>query len=305
MLMPNWNDVLVELKKEGEEGPVDRVRRKYLANLSKYTKRNTIAYYSGWLQKPGIFNAGIIDADINGFMTTIHQLDKEKGLDLILHTPGGDLAATESIVRYLRNIFKINIRIIVPHLAMSAGTMIACAGKEILMGAHSNLGPIDPQFNGISAEGVLEEFKRAKEETSRDPRTIPMWQMIISKYHPTFIGDCEKAIDWSKTIVSDWLKTGMFKDDEDADTKVEAILKVLASHEATSSHARHISADNCKQMGLKITKLEEVDKKLQDLILTVHHAYMHTFYQTNAIKIIENHIRRALVNIIAQPPQRK
>ena len=39
MLMPNWNDVLVELKKEGEEGPVDRVRRKYLANLSKYTKR--------------------------------------------------------------------------------------------------------------------------------------------------------------------------------------------------------------------------------------------------------------------------
>lgn len=303
--MPNWNDVLVELKKEGEEGPVDRVRRKYLAKLSQYTKRNTIAYYSGWLQKPGIKNASIIDADINGFMTTIHQLDKGKGLDLILHTPGGDLAATESIVKYLRNIFEINIRIIVPHLAMSAGTMIACAGKEIVMGAHSNLGPIDPQFNGISAEGVLEEFKRAKEETSRDPRTIPMWQMIISKYHPTFIGDCEKAIDWSKTIVSDWLKTGMFKDDEDVDTKVEAILKVLASHEATSSHARHISADNCKLIGLKITKLEEVDKKLQDLILTVHHAYMHTFSQTNAIKIIENHIRRALVNLVQQHPQIK
>lgn len=31
-------------------------------------------------------------------MTTIHGLDRTKGLDLVLHTPGGDLAATESLV---------------------------------------------------------------------------------------------------------------------------------------------------------------------------------------------------------------
>lgn len=73
-------------------------------------------------------------------MTVIHQLDRNKGLDLILHTPGGDTAATESIVDYLHNMFGNNIRAIVPQLAMSAGTMIACSCKEIIMGLQSSLG---------------------------------------------------------------------------------------------------------------------------------------------------------------------
>jgi ClpP class serine protease len=54
-----------------------------------------------------------------GFMTAVNKLDKSKGLDLILHTPGGEINATEQIVFYLRKIFKGDIRAIVPHLAMS------------------------------------------------------------------------------------------------------------------------------------------------------------------------------------------
>ncbi len=63
---------------------------------------------------------------------------------MILHTPGGDIAATESIVDYLYCMFDKDIRVIVPQISMSAGTMIALASKEIVMGKHSNLGPIDP-----------------------------------------------------------------------------------------------------------------------------------------------------------------
>jgi len=295
--MPNWNQVLIELKKEAELSPGDRIRRKYLKQLYKKTKRNVIAYYSGWLQKPNISSANIGDGDMTGFMATIHQMDKSKGLDLLLHTPGGDLAATESIVEYLRKIFGIDIRIFVPHLAMSAGTMIACSGKEILMGKHSNLGPIDPQFRGISAEGVIEEFERAKEEIKNDRNAIPVWQVILSKYHPTFIGDCEKAIKWSKEIVTNWLKTGMFTGNKDADVKIKKIMDKLSSHKETSSHARHIPANVCKDVGLNVKMLEEAREDLQDLILTTHHAFMHTFSSTPAIKIIENHGGRAMVTI--------
>lgn len=53
-----------------------------------------------------------------------------------------------------------------------------------------------------------------------------------------------------------------------------------------------------EEIGLKIEKLED-DKKLQDLALTVHHAYMHTFSMSVAIKIIENHIGVAIVHISA------
>ena len=158
--MPNWHEIMQELNRSGST--FDVIRRRYLKMLSEYTGRNVIAYYSGWLQKPQA-DAGYIaitDADKNGFMNAIHGMDRKKGLDLILHTPGGDTAATESLVDYLHSMFGNNIRAIVPQLAMSAGTMIACACKEIIMGEQSNLGPIDPQFNGMPAHAVLEEFDR-------------------------------------------------------------------------------------------------------------------------------------------------
>ena len=34
---------------------------------------------------------------------------------------------------------------------------------------------------------------------------------------------------------------------------------------------------------------------MQDLVLTVHHCYMHTLMNTAAFKIIENHLGNALV----------
>ena len=41
------------------------------------------------------------DADKNGFMTAVHGLDRSKGLDLLLHTPGGGTAATVYTRRFI------------------------------------------------------------------------------------------------------------------------------------------------------------------------------------------------------------
>ena len=142
--MAGWDEILREI--QTTPGSFDVVRRKYLDKLSKYTGRNVIAYYSGFLTKPTAPNTDINDSDMSGFMNALKGIDPTKGLDLLLHTPGGNPTAAESIVKYLRTKFDSDIRIIVPHMAMSAGTMIACCGKEIVMGKHSSLGPIDPQF---------------------------------------------------------------------------------------------------------------------------------------------------------------
>jgi ClpP class serine protease len=130
--MPDWHAILDELKEAGSTHDV--IRRKYLSRLHAVTGRNVILYYSGWLQKPDVAGVQVNDADKNGFMTVIHKMDRSRGLDIILHTPGGETAATESIVDYLRSMFADNIRAVIPQLAMSAGTMIACACKEIVMG---------------------------------------------------------------------------------------------------------------------------------------------------------------------------
>ena len=62
---------------------------------------------------------------MTGFMNALKGMDCSKGLDLILHTPGGSPAAAEAIVSYLRSKFHNDIRVIVPQISMSAGTMIA------------------------------------------------------------------------------------------------------------------------------------------------------------------------------------
>jgi hypothetical protein len=238
---------------------------------------------------------GISDNDKNAFMATVHEMDRSLGLDLILHTPGGDIAATESLVHYLRQMFGTNIRAIIPQISMSAGTMLACACREIVMGKHSNLGPIDPQFGGIPANGVLKEFEQAKKEVKADPDLARVWSVIIGRYHPTFIGECKKAVDWSKKIVADWLASGMLAKEKDARAKARRTVEKLFRQGDKTTHSRHIHVDECHRIGLKITRLETLPGGMQDKVLTVHHAYMHTMANTNAAKIIENHLGRAMV----------
>lgn len=295
--MPNWNQLLDEIRAAGSTHDV--IRRQYLSRVCEITERNVIVYYSGWLQKGNVSGAEINDEDKNGFMTVIHEMDRSRGLDLLLHTPGGEMAATESLVDYLRSMFGRDIRAIVPQLAMSGGTMIACACKEIMMGKHSSLGPIDPHFGGIPAHGVVEEFNRAKREVREDNSSIPIWQPIIAKYSPALIGECEKAIAWSNEMTEEWLRTGMFRFADVPDETIEKILFELGDHAITKSHARHLSIERCREMGLVVAELEG-NQELQDAVLSLHHAYMLTFSATPAFKIIENHQGVAFIKLAQQ-----
>ncbi|GJM28759.1 MAG: serine protease [Cyclobacteriaceae bacterium] len=297
--MPTWNEILKEIG--AQPNAFDHIRRQYLSDLSAKTGRNTIIYYSGWLQKGNLAQKGfrfdIVDSDKMGFMSTIKGLTRNRGLDLVLHTPGGSIGATESIVHYLKTMFGNDIRAIVPQIAMSAGTMIACSCKEIIMGKHSNLGPIDPQINGMPTHGIIEEFNRAKAEIAADPNTIAVWQTILSRYSPTLIGECQKAIRWSESIVEDWLKKNMFRGDPDKNDKVSKILSELASHALTLSHDRHLPIDILKdKLGLKIIALED-DPELQDKVLSVHHACIISLTQTPAYKLIENQDGKAFIQL--------
>ena len=303
--MPAWGEVqneIAALAAGGDPSPLDTVRRKYLAALSAKTGRTTIVYYSGWLSMQTTTPLVIInDEDKSGFMQAAHTVDKNVGLDLILHTPGGSVTAAESNVDYLLKIFKGDIRVIIPQIAMSAGTMIACAAKEIVMGKQSNLGPIDPQVNGLPAYGVLDEFDRAVRESSHSAGAARMWQTIIGKYHPTFLSSCEHAIALSKEIVKRWLEQGMLKGDPLAKSKANKIVKALSSQDHNREHGRHIHAERCREIGLNVLALED-DQELQELVLTVHHACGATITGANVAKLIENHKGAAYIRFGPRPP---
>jgi ClpP class serine protease len=282
---------------------INVVKRTHLLNLQKKTGRNIIAYYSGFLSKPNVRGIEINDEDKNGFMAAVHGLPRSQGLDLIIHTPGGGITATQSIVDYLHKMYRINrnhapdIRAIVPQIAMSAGTMIACSCKEILMGKQSNLGPIDPQVNGWPAYGVLKEFEKACKEVKDDPSRISVWQSILGQYRPTFLGHCKNAIDLSNAFVRKQLANVMFKGQPGAHKKADQIVKKLTHYARNKTHDRHLHFEECKEMGLNVGLMEEAkdsrgyrDTELQEAILSVHHCYMHLLMNTPVYKVIENHM---------------
>lgn len=301
--MPNWDSVLKEISglRSNSESAFDIVRRKYLKRLFTHSKRNVIAYYSGFLSKPRIEGIDITDEDKNGLMLCVHETKREAGLDLILHTPGGDGQATISIVNYLRQMFGNDIRAIVPQMAMSAGTMIACSCKEIVMGKESSLGPIDPQYGVIGVANLLKEVQDARNEIAQDPNLALFWNPILSQITPSFLARCEWAARDSDEFLEKTLRENMLSNlsTTQQSAKIQKISKVFANNEGRA-HNTHFEYDACVEAGLNVSRLED-DPKFQDLVLTIHHCYMHTLSNTGAFKIIENHKGRAMVR--ATSPQ--
>lgn len=306
--MPIWSEIAQEIKEESTPLGFDRIRRKYLKELSQHSGRQTILYATGWLQKqlpPSATSIG--DEDMQGLMEVCYELEGDS-LDLILHSPGGSAEAAEAIVQYLRCRFPY-IRVIVPHVAMSAATIIACAADEIVLGEHSSLGPIDPQLilqtsvgpRVVPAQAILDQFNQAKKECG-DPKKFNAWVPMLNQYGPDLLVQCESALSMSKELVENWLKIYMFKKEKNPSELAREVAAWLADHKHFKSHGRHISREQAESHKLKVIQLEE-DKKLEDLVLSIYHATTHTFAGTSAVKIIENHIGRAFIKLSNPPPQ--
>ena len=313
--MPTWGEILKEVNQsknpQGTGPDFDGIRRKYLRALHDLTKRAVILYSTAFLESRPVppVDLQISLADISGFMETVANVT-EPNLDLILHSPGGSAEAAEAIVDYLRQRFN-HIRIFVPIAAMSAATMVALSGDEIVMGQHSQLGPIDPQFiistpegpRSAPAKAILNQFELAKEQC-RDPSNLGAWLPILRSYAPGLLTQCEDSRELAETMVTNWLRKYMFADDPEGASKSEAIGKWFAAYENFKSHLRRVGRDKVAEIRVKVTPLES-DHNLQDAVLSVHHATMHTFSGTPAFKIIENHHGRAWVlmsrQVVLQP----
>jgi hypothetical protein len=309
--MPTWSGVLEELRQSTEDGrkppDFDGIRRKYLVLAHEHTGRDVILYATKWTQPETVGGplVSIVDEDLQGIMEVVHRLSS-RNLDLILHSPGGSLAAAESLVTYLRSKFG-HIRVIVPQLAMSAATMVACAADTIVLGKHSFLGPIDPQVTVntklgprmIPAQAILEQFELAKRECA-DPAKLAAWLPMLEQYGPDLLVQCEHASDLSEELVREWLARYMFKRERSGEVKAARIAEWLADHGLWKSHNRHIPREALRRKGLKIEPLEK-DQKSQDLFLSVFHATTHTFTGTPAVKIIENHLGKAFIKQMISP----
>lgn len=302
--MPTWGEILQELNQTTNVNgnpDFDAVRRRYLRRMHELTGRAVILYATAWLESrsisPGELQVGL--PDIQGFMEAVSNIQESK-LDLIIHSPGGSAEAAESLVEYIRQRFD-HIRVFVPVAAMSAATMMALSADELVMGQHSQLGPIDPQFiistpegaRSAPAKAILNQFELAKREC-RTPENLAAWMPILRSYAPGLLTQCQDSQELARSMVAGWLERYMLSDEEDAKTKAQSIAEWFADYESFHSHGRRVGRDQARDKGVKVADLED-SQNLQDALLSVHHATMHTFASTAAHKIIENHHGRAWV----------
>ena len=188
--------------------------------------------------------------------------------------------------------------------------MIALGCDEILMGDHSELGPIDPQILVPVPEGsryapahaILRDFERAKEECKQDVSSLAAWTPILRSYAGGLIEFCHQQVKLSMEVVAKWLAKYMLRHDDmeipegERAAKADKIAEWFGSEEAYDrfrTHGRPIRYPELQSVGMRVRRLED-DQALQDAVLSIFHANEITFGGP-AGKIIENHVGRRWV----------
>lgn len=296
--MPTWDNILKEIE---NQNPLSTLE-KYVSHLHSLTNRTTICYMSAFsVIKPPVPSPfhSIIDQDILGLMTCAKDTDKE-ALDLIIHTPGGDYEATKRIINYLHETYK-HIRTFIPHMAMSGGTLIACASDEIYMGPYSSLGPTDPQTflnnSYVPVHAIIEEFNMAFEEVSKNPQKALLWNERLRQIPFGRLKAAQNMNENSKLYLTKLLAKRNCKNKSEND--IRKISEFLNSGKSHSSHGRGISLKDAVENGLNAIDLRK-EKDLEDAVLSIYHSAIILFEKTSVQKFILNNIGRRYINNFAE-----
>ena len=174
--------------------------------------------------------------DSEQVLRAIRLTPPDTPIDLILHTPGGLVLATEQIARALIR-HRAKVTVFVPHYAMSGGTMLALAADEIIMDENAVLGPVDPQLGNMAAASVLQVMKQKPIEEI-DDQTIIMADLS------------QKAIAQVQRFVRTLLKDEIPKP-KIAPENIEGIIDLLTTGKIT--HDCPITVEEASKIGLPIT----------------------------------------------------
>ena len=272
-------------------------RKKQLARIASLRKRSSILTIASDLQK-----RGPISIDYSDILPIADQIDNLSGneVDVIVETPGGSAEIVEDIVKLLRNRFS-GVGVIVPGVAKSAGTIMAMAGDDILMGPTSALGPIDAQVlhqgRQFSADAFLEGLEKIKREVEETGQLNRAYIPILQGISPGEIQSCENAQKFSGTLVTNWLINFKFKPwtthsssgkpvtDDEKQSRAQEIADHLCDHGYWLTHNRSIKIEDFEQMRLKVTDYSK-DPNLFDAIKRYYTLLRMTF-DANIYKLFE------------------
>ncbi|GHT42651.1 hypothetical protein FACS189437_10620 [Bacteroidia bacterium] len=272
-------------------------RKKWLKEIANIRQRDILVYASDFNKNAP---TSISPSDLLPFRDQLSFI-KTEDIDVVLETPGGFAEAVEDMVDSLRTKFS-KLGIIIPGSAKSAGTIFTMAGDEILMSPDSSLGPIDAQMmmNGkrFSADAFLDGLTQIKEEVLSTGKLNPAYIPILQNISPGEIQSCENAQNFSRTLVTNWLKTYKFKYWDVRTTSKEEVTNAykeqrakeiagrLCKHSDWLTHGRSIRIADLEDMKLQILDYSK-NIKLAEAIDRYYTLLRMTFDMTGIYKIFE------------------
>jgi ClpP class serine protease len=168
--------------------------------------------------------------DSEAVLRAIRMTPDERPIDLVLHTPGGLVLASEQIAYALRD-HPAKVTVLVPHYAMSGGTLLALAADEIRMDGAAVLGPVDPQLGDLPAASIVRVARRKPVERV-DDRTLIMADVA------------EKAVRHMKEVVASLVSQRL------EPRRAEELAEQLAGGHYT--HDDPITLSEARELGLPV-----------------------------------------------------
>jgi len=232
-------------------------RQELIREMQKLSGNRLIAYVAG----P---EALIGRADTAYFNDLLHAAPLNGSLDLLLHTPGGDIDAAEKLMSILRLRVGVGrLRVVVPDYAKSAGTLMAIGADEIVMSDTSELGPIDPQVTITDGEGnrstqsiqaYLDAYERLAERLRDDPNDVPT-RLLFSKLEPDRLVHFEAVKARARLFAEAQLKRGMCRENGN----FTSIATRLLDTTKWQSHGQVINAEEADRMGIVVHRVAAQD----------------------------------------------
>ncbi|MCW3992538.1 MAG: hypothetical protein NWE79_07495 [Candidatus Bathyarchaeota archaeon] len=227
--------ILMILMPRLQQYTLNRARKGELTKLARRRGTNiiTLIHRQETISFLGIPISRYIDIDDSEeVLRAIRLTSRDAPIDIILHTPGGIALAATQIAAAL-DAHPGKKTVMIPHYAMSGGTLIALAADEIMMDPNAVLGPVDPQLGdqqgAYAATSILKVVEQKKIDEI-DDRTL-----ILAEESRKAIGQMKNTV---RRIIGD-------KHNEE---KTEEIVEELVSGKYT--HDFPISAEEaCELLG--------------------------------------------------------
>lgn len=221
--------------------------------------------------------------------------NRQRQLDLILHSPGGTLPATQAIVRALRGRYT-HIRAFVPQRAMSAATMLACAADQIILGGFASLSPANPlvvvpTMGGsmlMPADAVVEERNELARRLQNHEGTGED-VIAIAGHPPGLYHDASRIITESNHTLAGWIEAySRSPNAPDAHTS-QYIADWITSYYQHLDHASVLTLADLQNHSLNARHMNDY-ADVQEHCMQAFHAAQVAFMLTGIVKVVRCHL---------------